>query len=70
MVDFLSVRVTLIVGLPPRLNYSELFPLKFPQFSPNLLNYPQISSNFLSNSPFPPSSAGRQEQLMSPCLTH
>ena len=52
MVDFLSGRVTLIVGLPPRLNYSELFPLKFPQFSPN----------FLSSSPFSPSLSGRLEQ--------
>ena len=34
-----------------------------------ILNYflSNLLSNFLSNSPSPPSPAGRQEQLMSPC---
>ena len=44
-----------LCGFLPGWLHSELFPLKFP-----------LSSNFLSNSPFHPSPAGRLEQLMSP----
>ena len=36
----------------------------------NLPKFPQIFSNFLSNSPFPPSPTGRLEQLKSPCPKH
>ena len=50
-------RVTLIVGLPPRLT-------SFWIISSQILL--QISSNCVSNSPFPPSLAGRLEQLLSP----
>ena len=54
-------RVTLIEGLPPRLTSFWIISFKFP------LKFPQFSSNFLSNSPFPPSPAGRQEQSKPPC---
>ena len=50
--------VTVIVGLPHRLTS---FWIISPQIS-------SISSNFLSNSPFPPCPAGRLEQLKSPWL--
>ena len=60
-------RVTLIVGLPPRLTS---FPILSSQISSqnfsNILHFPQVSSNFLSNSQFPPSRAGRLEQLEPP----
>ena len=46
--------MTLIVGLPPRLTSFWIISS-------------QISSIFLSNTPFPPSPAGRLEQLKSPC---
>ena len=48
-------RVTSIVGLLPRL-------------TPFWIIFSQNSSNFLLHSSFPPSLAGRLEQLKSPCL--
>ena len=54
----MSTSVTLIVGLPPRL--TSFWIISFQISS-------QISSNFLSNSPFPPSPASRLEQLKPPC---
>ena len=37
-------------------------------FLSNFLKFLHISSNFLSNSPFPPSPAGRLEQVTPPWL--
>ena len=53
----MQIRVILIVWLPPRL--TSFWIISFP-----------ISSNFLSNSTFPPSPAGRLEQLMSTCCEY
>ena len=36
-------------------------------FLSNFLAFPQVSSNFLSNSPSPPSLAGKLEKLKPPC---
>ena len=36
-------------------------------FLSKFANFPEISSNFLSNSPFPPSPSDRLEQLKPPC---
>ena len=58
--------MTLIVGRTPRLTS---FWIISSQISPSFLNFPQIpqiSLNFLSNSLFPSSLAGRLEQLKSP----
>ena len=55
-----TTRVTSIVALPPILTSLRIFPLKIPHSSS------QISSEFLSTSPFPPIPDGRMEQLMSP----
>ena len=41
------------------------FILKY--FLPKFLQFPQMLLNPLSNFPFPPSSAGRLEQLKPPC---
>ena len=39
-------------------------------FLSKFLKFPQMFLNFLSNSPFPPSPAGRLEQLKPPCQGH
>ena len=53
----ICTRVTLIVGLPPRLTSVWIISSQI---------FLQISSSFVSNSPFPPSLAGRLEQLITP----